>query len=224
MVSTETVVSRMAPAGVRFAKAIEDACIEFGITTERQKAHFVGQLAHESGDFRQVIESLNYAAERLVPKFGAHRITEPQAMRYGRTPDRPADQEAIANLVYGGAWGKKNLGNTERGDGWRFRGRGLIQLTGRDNYRRCSIALFGTERLLREPELLSDPVTAARAAGWYWQNKGLGPWADMDDVLAVSRGVNLGNPRSPGRPKGIEDRAAKTAQAKRLFADLRGAA
>ena len=78
----------------------------------------------------------------------AGRITEAQAQRYGRTDNRPADQQAIANIVYGGAWGKKNLGNTEPDDGWRFRGRGLIQLTGRDNYRRCSRALFGDERLL----------------------------------------------------------------------------
>lgn len=224
MVSTETVVSRMAPAGVRFAQAIEAACIEFGITTERQKAHFIGQLAHESGDFRQLVESFNYAADRLVPVFGASRITEQEAQRYGRTDTRPANQEAIANIVYGGAWGRRNLGNTEIGDGWRFRGRGLIQLTGRDNYRRCSRALFGDERLLRDPDQLAEPATAARAAAWYWKDKGLGPWADMDDVLAVSRGVNLGNPRSPSRPNGIEDRAAKTTKAKRLFAELRGAA
>lgn len=224
MVSTETVVSRMAHAGARFAKPIEDACIEWGIQSEKDKAHHIGQLAHESADFTTVTESLNYAADRLVPVFGAHRITAAQAARYGRTDTRPADQPAIANIVYGGAWGKKNLGNTEPDDGWRFRGRGLIQLTGRDNYRRCSRALFGDERLLREPELLADPVVAARAAGWYWKDKGLSPWANLDDVLAVSRGVNLGNPRSDKTPKGLEDRAAKTTKAKRLFAELRGAA
>lgn len=221
MVSTETVVTRMAPAGARFAKAIEAACIEFGITSERQKAHFIGQVAHETDGFRVLSENLNYAADRLVAVFGAHRITQAQAAKVGRTDKRAADQQAIANIVYGGAWGRKNLGNTEPNDGWDFRGQGLIQLTGRDNVLRCSRALFGDDRMVRNPGMLLEPETAARAAAWYWRDKGLGSWADMDDVLAVSRGVNLGNPRSSGTPHGLEDRSAKTRLARQLFAGLR---
>ena len=224
MVSTETVVTRFAPAGARFAKPLEDACIEFGIGSTRQKAHLIGQCAHESADFTVLTESMNYAADRLVAVFGAHRITSAQAMAMGRLDGRPANQRAIANTVYGGKWGLENLGNTQPNDGWDFRGQGLIQLTGRSNVLRCSLALFGDDRMVRNPGMLTDPVVAARAAAWFWVDKKLGPWADLDDVLAVSRGVNLGNPRHKGAPKGLEDRAAKTRRAMQLFNDLRGRA
>ena len=223
--STESVVLRMAVAAERFAIPIERACAEFGIASERAKSHFIGQLAHESGDFRIMRESLNYAADRLVPTFGAHRITHAQAQALGRTDTRPANQRGIANVVYGGRWGRENLGNVEIDDGWRFRGTGLIQLTGRDNFRRASQALFGDARLLDDPDRLAEPEIAARAAAWFFAvDKRLIPWAELDDLLAVSRGINLGNPRSKAMPHGLEDRRVKTEKARRLFQQMRGVA
>lgn len=90
------------------------------------------------------MENLNYAADRLVPLFGSRRITQQQANKYGRTVSHPANQEAIANIVYGGEWGRINLGNTEPGDGWYFRDRGLKQITGSSNYRTCGAGTGST--------------------------------------------------------------------------------
>lgn len=81
-----------------------------------------------------VTENLNYSVEGLLKTFGRHRITEAQARHYGRTNNQPANQQVIANIIYGGEWGRKNLGNTLPNDGWDFRGRGLVQITGRTNY------------------------------------------------------------------------------------------
>lgn len=100
--------------------------------------------------------------------------------------------------------GRLDLGNTQPGDGMRFRGRGFIQVTGRANYQECSLALFGDERLLFNPELLEfDP---AASAGWYWQSRRINRFADKDDVLAVSRAINLGSAKSKARPNGMDDR------------------
>lgn len=212
MMSTEAVAAALG-AG-EHAKYIEDACIRFGIKSELNKAHFLGQIHVESGGFRRVLESLNYAAGVLVPLFGDHRITREQAFRYGRTSNHAADQEALANILYGGAWGARNLGNTEPGDGWKFRGRGLKQITGRDNYRRCSLELFGDDTLLKTPELLEQEPWASVSAGWFWQAKGLNAMSDDDDVKAVTKRVN-------GGYNGLEERRLWTNRAKAEFAKLR---
>lgn len=94
------------------------------ITSRAGVCMLVAQLAHESGGFATTTENLNYRAEALVPVFGAHRISQAVANRIGRTNTQTADQQAIANTVYAAAWGRANLGNTEPGDGWRFRGGG----------------------------------------------------------------------------------------------------
>lgn len=218
MMSTEWVAAQMG-AGI-YAEPLERACIWGGMVTAREKAHFLGQVAHESGGFTATTESMDYAANRLVAVFGAHRFPPERATQYGRTSTHPADQQAIANLVYGGDWGRRNLGNTAPGDGWRFRGHGLTQLTGRDNFRRASLALFGDDRLVDHPALVLAPRTSALVAAWYWVDKGLGPWARRDDVLAVSRGVNLGNPMSTGTPNGMADRRHQTYRALALFEAL----
>ncbi len=97
----------------------------------------------------------------------------------------------------------KRLGNTLEadGDGQKYRGRGLIQVTGRDNYAACSEALFGDSRLLNTPELLEHPVYASMSAGWFWQKKGLNSLADQGDFLAITKRIN-------GGTNGLEDRQA----------------
>ena len=98
-------------------------------------AYALASAWHETGTKMQpVTENLNYSVDGLLKTFGRHRITEAQARRYGRTNNQPANQPAIANTIYGGEWGRKNLGNTLPNDGWDFRGRGLVQITGRTNY------------------------------------------------------------------------------------------
>jgi putative chitinase len=108
---------------------------KYGINTPLRMAHFLAQTAHESGEFKVVEENLNYKTTALTAMFGS-RITAEQAGKVGRNDatGQKADQAAIANIIYGGAWGAKNLGNTEEGDGTKFKGRGVIQLTGRANY------------------------------------------------------------------------------------------
>ncbi|WP_038163972.1 glycoside hydrolase family 19 protein, partial [Trabulsiella guamensis] len=117
-----------------------------------------------------VTENLNYRADKLVGIFGARRITQQQANALGRTTEQPARPDAIANLVYGGDWGYKNLGNKANGDGWKYRGRGLIQVTGLNNYRSCGAAL--KLDLVATPELLEQELHAARSAAWFYTSRG----------------------------------------------------
>lgn len=210
--STETAAFQLG-AG-KHSKPIEDACIKYGIDTELRKSHFLGQMAVESQGFTCTSENLNYATGALLSLFGRHRITNRQAEQYGRNQHHSADQPQLANILYGGAWGRKNLGNTEPGDGWHFRGRGLKQVTGRDNYRRCSQELFGDDTLLHTPELLEQEPWASLSAGWFWMAKGLNAIADTDDVGAVTKVVN-------GGYNGLDDRKMWTARAKAEFRKLR---
>ena len=160
------------------------AAIAAGISTDLRIAHFFAQIATETGGLKSVEESLNYSVEALLEKFGRHRISEADARKYGRTRNRKADQKAIANIVYGGAWGRKNLGNTEPNDGWDFRGGGMMQTTGRANYRK-----MGHED---SPNALRDPTTAFLTAVHEWSNRGCNALADRDDVTAIRKVINGG--------------------------------
>lgn len=149
---------------------IDKVMREYGITAPLDQAMFIAQMGHESGGFTRLVENLNYSAENLVPTFGKHRITAQQAAALGRTATQPANQKAIANLVYGGEWGKKNLGNQVAGDGWKYRGRGLKQITGLSNYHSCGQAL--KLDLVSYPELLERDEFAARSAAWFYVSHG----------------------------------------------------
>ena len=117
-------------------------------------------------------------------------------------------REIASGAVYEG---RRDLGNTEPGDGMRFRGRGLIQITGRHNYMICSLALYGDERLLDTPELLEQPEDGCRAAGWFWKTRGLNMLADDGDFDRITKRIN-------GGQNGREDRRALWAIAKRVLA------
>jgi putative chitinase len=118
--------------------------------------------------------------------------------------------------------GREDLGNTQPGDGFRFRGRGGIQLTGRDNYQRYSQAIYGDDRAVRNPDMVATLPDAALAAGYFWHRDGINAVADRDDVLAVSRAVNLGSPKSKAMPNGLDDRKAKLKLAKAQYARMVG--
>lgn len=166
---------------------------EHEINTAQRLSGFLSQIGTESGGLSTVTESLNYKVSAILALFGRHRITEADARKFGRddATGQKANQEALANLLYGGEFGKKNLGNTEAGDGWKFRGRGLKQLTGRSNYQRCGHDL-GVD-LIANPDWALTPEGAAETAGWFWAKNGLNAIADTGDVRAMTKRINGGD-------------------------------
>ena len=188
---------------------LRDRMERYGINTPLRQAHFLAQIGHESNGLKSLRENLNYSVEGLLKTFSRSRISVEEAERYGRTSTQPANQEMIANTVYGGEWGRKNLGNTQEGDGWKFRGAGLIQLTGRANFEQADKAL--NFDLVNRPERVAeDNVIAALAACWFWQSRGLNELADKDDLLAITKRIN-------GGLNGLDDRKKRLAQAKEVL-------
>lgn len=164
---------------------------KYAINTPKRVAHFLAQLHEETGGFLRLSENLNYTPEGLIKTFGSNQISSAQANLYGRTAKQKANIEAIANTVYGGAWGKKNLGNTQVGDGWRFRGRGLIQLTGRVNYQ--AYKDYSGVDVITNPDLASRPDIAVDIAGWFWSVRyNLNPIADTNNITAITKKINGG--------------------------------
>lgn len=195
--------NRQAPAGTGDLLALN---LKLGqITTRRRLIHFFAQISHESG-FLPRSENLNYSIPRLKVVFSSKRISRADCDLYGGKKGRRANQEAIANRVYGGAWGRKNLGNTEPGDGYRYRGRGLIQLTGRSNYRRTA------PEFEINPELVATPAGSVKAAVDFWRSRGANPAADRDDVAGVTYIIN-------GGYNGLEDRTTLTNKLKAIWPD-----
>jgi putative chitinase len=174
------------PAG--WTPVLAKACAAHGIDTPRRLAAFIANIMVETGGLSTLVESMNYAPDGLVKTFGTARIDLATAQKLGRVPPRPANQEAIANHVYGGSWGKANLSNTEPGDGWRFRGRGLIQLTGRANYTRFAKEIGVALDDL--PALLETRAGAAESAAHFFQAAGCNDAADSDDIEKARRRVN----------------------------------
>ena len=166
---------------------------KYGITTERRVAHFLSQCAHESGGFKRLEENLNYSAKALRAVFGRY---------FGPAPKRDADEyhrqpEMIANYVYMDEFRKYKMGNVEEGDGWRFRGRGLKQLTGRENYTRFGASIGMTAE--EAAEYVATPAGAIESACWFWDANNLNDIADTDDVVKMTKKINGGN-------IGLEDR------------------
>ncbi|OVZ87892.1 endolysin [Yersinia frederiksenii] len=186
----------------RWIQPITQAMKEFGITTPVQQAMFIAQVGHESASFTLLVESFNYSINGLLATFGK-RLSADQASALGRQTGEKSvpvnRQRAIANLVYSGRTGNKAVD-----DGWKYRGRGLIQITGLDNYRACGTAL--KLDLISNPDQLQSDVNAARSAAWFWQSRNCGQYAD--DIQRVTQLINGGN-------NGINDRKARFELAKR---------
>lgn len=213
MISAAAIV-KIAPAAEKYAGELVKQMAESGImATQKRAAMFLGQIHVECGGFTTVTESLNYSATALKSLFGRHRISLQEADTFGRTPGKPANQSALANILYGGEWGKRNLGNTEAGDGWRFRGRGLKQLTGRSNYSRFSKAWLGDLSLLETPDRVAQPDGAVASAVWFWMANGLNEIADRGTVEDVTRKVN-------GGTNGLQDRKLWTSRYKPAWQDM----
>jgi putative chitinase len=187
---------------------------QYGVNTPLRLAHFFGQADHESG-VKPRTENLNYSVDGLLKGFGRHRISEADARAFGRTATRKANQQEIANRIYGGEWGRRNLGNTQQNDGWLYRGSGIYQITGRTNFQRLTNAT--KIDYINNPEWLQREADSLIAALWFWNDRKLNQFADKDDVLSVSKVINLGNANHKGTPKGLQDRIEKTNKYKQIF-------
>ena len=177
---------------------------KYGINTERRAAHFISQCAHESNNFRSLQENLNYSEKALKAVFGRYFGDAPKAnaAEYARNPEK------IANRVYFDKYRKYKMGNTNEGDGWLFRGRGLKQLTGRENYTKFGASVNMTAE--EAAEYVATPAGAVESACWFWDTKKLNNIADTDNVTKMTKVINGGN-------IGLADRQQRYAKAMEVF-------
>ena len=179
---------------LRFS-ALNEILPDYEINTPKRVAAFVAQCAHESGGFKFLKENLNYRAESLLKIFPKYFKTLAEANQYARQPEK------IANKIYGGRMGN---GPESSGDGFRYCGRGLIQLTGKDNYTWFAASL---EIPVEEAaEYLQTFEGAAQSACWFWEQNNLNRFADANDVKGLTRAIN-------GGYIGLEDRQKHTEHA-----------
>lgn len=175
--------------GEQWVEPLNETFEKYEINTPKRQACFLGQLLHESGGFKFLRENLNYSAKGLMSTWPSRFPDIDTAEKYEHNPSK------IADKVYSG-----RMGNTEDGDGAKYIGRGLIQLTGKDNYKAASEAL-GTD-FIGQPQLLEEPRYATLSAGWFWNKKGLNALADAGDIETMTKRINGGS-------IGIADRKAK---------------
>jgi putative chitinase len=169
---------------------------KYQIDTPKRQACFLGQIMYESGSFKFTKENLNYSAKALMATWPSRFPDLETASQFERQPEK------IANKVYSG-----RMGNTEDGDGAKYIGRGLIQVTGKENYTHCGEAL-GLD-LVANPQLLEEPRYAALSAGWFWNKKGLNALADE----GTSNAFEVMTKRINGGLLGLEDRKSKIIEA-----------
>ncbi len=172
-------------------KALAQLLPDYEINTSKRIAAFVAQCAHESGGFMVLKENLNYRAASLRKIFPKYFPDDAIAQRYASMPNK---QEAIANRVYASRMGN---GPEESGDGWRYCGRGLIQLTGRQNYTWFAASLGISPE--EATEYLGTFEGAAQSACWFWETNKLNQWADAGDIVTLTKRIN-------GGTIGLEDR------------------
>ena len=186
--------------------ALVEVMPKYGINTERRAAHFISQCAHESGNFRTLEENLNYSEKALNAVFGRYFGAAPKrnAAEYARNPEK------IANYVYQDEFRSKGgqMGNVKDGDGWLFRGRGLKQLTGRNNYTGFGKSVGMTAE--EAAEYVATPKGAVESACWFWDTNKLNTIADTDDVVKMTKKINGGN-------IGLADRQARYKKAMEVF-------
>jgi putative chitinase len=182
--------------------ALNEVLPTYKIDTPERIASFLAQCGHESAGFTVLQENLNYSADGLNKIFKKYFPTLDSAQPYARKP------EMIANRVYGGRMGN---GDEASGEGYRYRGRGPIQLTGKDNYAACSDFLFQDDTLLQNPDMLLDPEYALHSACWFWWKNDLNNYADSADLVTMTKRIN-------GGTIGLEDRIKHYNHAMEIFA------
>jgi putative chitinase len=182
----------------KWFEPLQETFEKYQINTPKRQACFIGQCMHESGGFKLLRENLNYSAKALMNTWPSRFPDADIAEKYARQP------EMIANKVYSG-----RMGNTEDGDGAKYIGRGLIQLTGKDNYRAFGEAIG--EDLVANPQLVEEPRYAALSAGWFFNKRNLNALADVMDIETMTVRINGGR-------IGIDDRIAKINKALDILA------
>ena len=180
----------------QWCNALNEILPEYGIDTPQRVAAFVAQCAHESGNFRALKENLNYRPETLRKLFSKYFPTDDLAKAYASMPNK---QEAIANRIYASRMGN---GDEQSGDGFRFCGRGLIQLTGRDNYTFFAGSL--DIPVEEAAEYLQTFEGAVQSACWFWETNNLNQWADKGDILTLTKRINGGTIGLADREKHYE--------------------
>jgi len=177
----------------KWAEALQAVFEKYDLSNSLRQASFIGQCQHESNNFKSLEENLHYSANGLMRTWPSRFPSADVAEQFANNPEK------IANKVYAG-----RMGNTEDGDGWAYHGRGLIQLTGKDNYRNCGEGI-GMD-LISNPELLLQPKGAALSAGWFFNKHGLNALADAQDYETMTKRIN-------GGTLGLDDRIAKIKKA-----------
>lgn len=168
-------------------EAIEEIFPKYEINTVERIAGFIAQCAHESNNFRSLEENLNYSEDALLRVFGRYfgKAPKASASEYARNP------EMIANRVYNDEFRKYKMGNTQPGDGWMFRGRGLKQLTGRENYTKFGKSIKMSAE--QAAEYVATEKGAIESACWFWNNKKLNAIADTGDIKKLTKVINGGD-------------------------------
>jgi putative chitinase len=186
----------------QWTDALNKILPDYGIDTPQRMAAFIAQCAHESGNFTALHENLNYRAASLRKIFPKYFPDDAIANQYASLPNKA---EAIANRIYANRMGN---GPEESGDGYRYCGRGLIQLTGKNNYQAFADSI---ETPVEEiPEFLATFEGAVQSACWFWETNNLNQFADADDIKTMTRRIN-------GGFIGLEDRIKHYEHAKHVF-------
>jgi putative chitinase len=190
--------------GAEWVDALNETFDRFQIDTPMRQASFIGQCGHECANFRVLEENLNYRAATLLKLFPrtprrAWGFTPEEAAAYERQPKR------IANRIYGN---RMNNRDEASGDGFRFRGRGILQLTGAANYHHAGKAL-GVDFIM-EPDLVATPKYAAMTAGWFWNTHKINQYADVQDWVTMTKRIN-------GGTIGLDDRIKHIMQALQIL-------
>lgn len=192
---TSSQLLKFSPNSVKFLDGINQTCAKYDIDSKLRQAHFLAQIAHESGDFTHLIENLNYSkAERIATIFRSgfdldkDKKVDPEEIKFAEAYVN--NPQKLGSRAYANRMGN---GPESSGDGYKYRGRGLIQVTGKDNYAACSLALFHDQlTLLNHPEMIEQPLYAVLSAGWFWNSRNLNVLADKDDLLNITLKINGG--------------------------------
>lgn len=186
----------------QWTEALNKILPDYGIDTPQRVAAFIAQCAHESGNFTALHENLNYRAVTLRKVFPKYFPTDAIAEQYASQPNKA---ELIANRVYANRMGN---GDEASGDGYRYCGRGLIQLTGKNNYQAFADSIETPVEQI--PEFLETFEGAIQSACWFWESNNLNQYADTDDILTMTKRIN-------GGTIGLEDRKKHYEHAKHVF-------
>lgn len=184
-ITVQSISNLLLEMGCKSKSTIEilaEEMLKNDICTKLRVCHFLSQVLHESANLSVVQENLNYSEQGLVKTFSKY-FKDGLAAKYAKKP------QAIASRVYANRMGN---GAEDTGEGWKYRGRGFIQLTGKDNYEKYSKIVFGDSRLLENPDITIEPSVAAKVACAFWSASGCNKYADLDDLDGVSDLINMG--------------------------------